>query len=161
MSINLNIGCGPTRIDGEIGIDRYTTKSADVVADMRYLPFPDNSIDFIRCDHVLEHQPVRDVLQVLMESYRCLKSEGTLRIGVPDLTETFIDFLETKELIRKVQILRNIYGSETHPGEYHKSGFDEQILRNLLETVGFEDILIEPDYARPEGKCLQAFGNKP
>jgi predicted SAM-dependent methyltransferase len=47
-------------------------------------PLPDNSVDRILAEEVLEHLSMPDVGQLLMECYRILKPGGMMRIGVPD-----------------------------------------------------------------------------
>ena len=64
----------------------YTTTDlysplADVVADIRNLPFEDQSFDLILCNHVLEH--ISDDRKAMIELYRVLKKGGTLIAQVP------------------------------------------------------------------------------
>lgn len=78
----LNIGCGPDKKDGYINIDYDSTFNPDIVRDIeKGLPFDDNSVDEIFCSHVLEH--VKDLIFVMNEFWRVLKSGGKLFILVP------------------------------------------------------------------------------
>jgi SAM-dependent methyltransferase len=53
-----------------------------VRADIRCIPFPDDTFDFIICSEVLEHIP--DDGQALFELRRVLKGNGTIIITVPN-----------------------------------------------------------------------------
>lgn len=156
----LNIGCGILRYEGEIGVDKFKTSECDVVAEMHYLPYPDNSCDFVRLDHVLEHIPFRKCVVNLLEIYRVLCTGGTIRVGVPDLFETCKGYIEATTIGNKYEFIRNLYGSQAHDGEYHQSGWDTETLYSLLHGVGFKDIVIEPDLARTEGICIFATATK-
>ena len=84
-----------------------------------------------------------------------------MRVGVPDLAATCRAWLETNDLSEKAWALRSLYGGQTHDGEYHRGGFDAQTLGDLLQSIGFTNILIGPDTERDEGICLKAEGTKP
>jgi SAM-dependent methyltransferase len=47
------------------------------------LPWPDNSVDRILLEHVVEHCSGPDALRCLMECHRILKLGGVLRVCVP------------------------------------------------------------------------------
>lgn len=161
MAIVLNVGCGPLRIEGEIGVDKYPTAGADVIADMRALPYGDGTVDRVRLDHVLEHQPVREAVTVLFEMWRVLKPGGTIRVGVPDLWATCLAYVTHPSFADKAGLVRNLYGGQAHPGEYHKSGWDRSTLRDLLESVGFVVASVKDDPERTEGICIAAEATKP
>lgn len=48
------------------------------------LPFPDESLDFIYAEHVLEHFDYRDLFHLLQHCLRVLRLGGTMSIVVPD-----------------------------------------------------------------------------
>ncbi len=154
--IVLNVGCGPLRIDGEIGIDRYPTPAVDVIADLLALPYPDGSVDRVRLDHVLEHLPGRLAVPALLEARRVLRTGGGIRVGVPDLAATCRAYAEAPTLADRALLLRWLYGSQAHDGEYHKSGWDTEALLDLLLAVGFEAVNVRDDTGRDEGICIVA-----
>lgn len=159
--LRLNIGCGPVAIDGEVGIDRERTSAADVRADLVALPCRDGVAEFVRLDHVLEHVEARRAVPALLEAYRVLAPGGRVRVGVPDLAATCLAYAQAGTLADKALLLRNLYGSQAHPGEYHKAGWDTETLRDLLESVGFVSVEVQPDPDREEGICLEAEAVKP
>lgn len=58
QSTKLDIGCGGQKPQGFVGIDRYPLEGVDVVFDIdagEPWPFEDNSFEYIRGNHVIEH----------------------------------------------------------------------------------------------------------
>ena len=62
----------------------------DCRVDMRRLPFPDGSWDFVYASHVLEHIP--DDRRALREIRRVLRPAGVAVLPVPITAETTIEF---------------------------------------------------------------------
>ncbi len=81
----LDIGCGPSKAAGAIGIDRYPFEGVDIVRDlMRGLPFNDNSFDSIIAKQVLEHFAGDDLMFLVEEMYRVSISGAKWQVVVPD-----------------------------------------------------------------------------
>ena len=86
----LDVGCGKFKhnVDGfdTIGVDIEKDSHADVIHDLNILPYPfkDEEFDMIVCKDVLEH--LNDVLKVIEEFNRILKSDGKMMIAVPHFT---------------------------------------------------------------------------
>ncbi len=83
----LDIGCGPNKMEGHIGMDYIGYPGVDVVHDARVFPypFPDNTFTLISSSHFLEHIP-RDngtFIKVMNELWRILKPDGQFRFAVP------------------------------------------------------------------------------
>lgn len=55
--INLDLGCGPNKKEGFIGVDKYNMKGVDVVLDIGKdkWPWKDNTVDEVNCTHFIEH----------------------------------------------------------------------------------------------------------
>jgi SAM-dependent methyltransferase len=84
----LYIGCGGDSRDGYIGIDKYPGENVNVVFDLNNLsyrrnnlPYPDNNIDSIYCDRVLNE--VDHIIDIMNEFHRILKPNGLLELVVP------------------------------------------------------------------------------
>ena len=92
--MKLNLGCGGHKAEGPNGSTSTSTcvcehpecvdANPDLVCDIRSLPYDDGSVDAIYCGHVLEHLPEPEVIAVLREMRRVLKSDGRLGIVGPD-----------------------------------------------------------------------------
>lgn len=158
-----NIGCGPVRIEGAIGVDLHAVGGVDVQADILALPFRDGVADRIVADHVLEHVDQRLTFAVLREAGRVLRPGGAIEVGVPDLADYCRHWLEAgSDVMTKADLLRGIYGGQFHAGEYHRSGWDAALLTDVLATAGFTDVSIGADDGpwRMEGFCIKATGVK-
>lgn len=163
MTVNLNLGAGPLRLPGEVGVDLHPTAGADVRGDLVALPFVDGCADRVRLDHVLEHVDQRLTLAVLLEAARVLRPGGAIEVGVPDLTDYCRHWLEAgADAMTKADLLRGIYGGQFHAGEYHKSGWDADLLVDVLTTAGFTDVAVGTDDGpwRMEGFSIKATGVK-
>ncbi len=74
----LDNGCGSNKYPGSIGIDRYHTQQADVIADANFLPFKSDCFDKVICWHVLEHQV--NIIPVMEEIYRVSENNAIINV---------------------------------------------------------------------------------
>jgi predicted SAM-dependent methyltransferase len=153
--MNLNLGAGPIRLPGEIGVDLDPgAAGCDVAANLLALPFADGSIAQCRLSHVLEHFPYRMAPTVLLEVARVLAPGGTLIVGVPDMEGTCRAWLEAcalpspESLSGKAIVLRHMFGSQAHDGQEHLGAFDTETLGDLLRCCGFVDVDVREDTER-------------
>ena len=84
IKVKCNLGCGKKQYPGSgmVEIDKNDF-GQDYVLDLETekLPFKDNSVDYLRADHLIEH--LRDCQNVLNEAWRVLKPDGEFEIYVP------------------------------------------------------------------------------
>ena len=85
----IELGCGPNKASGVIGVDKFRDKNVDIVADIEEgLPFlPDSSVDELFSKHVLEH--IENLGQLIREIYRVLKPGGIHRAIVPHFSNPY------------------------------------------------------------------------
>lgn len=77
--MKLHLCCGANRLEG--------WDNRDVDCDIREpLPYRDNSVDFVFCEHGVEHTTSREAWTLFVECYRVLKPGGVVRIAIPDLS---------------------------------------------------------------------------
>lgn len=83
----LDVGCGPQKFPGSIGVDMNPNTAADVLChfDRGRLPFRDNSFDEVRALHVIEH--VADVIATMEELHRVTRPGGTIFLVTPHYTD--------------------------------------------------------------------------
>jgi predicted SAM-dependent methyltransferase len=79
----VELGCGPIKSVGSIGIDIVDLPNVDIVADVNagMAFFPDSSVDEVHASHFLEHTANLEL--VMSEIARILKPDGKLYIVVP------------------------------------------------------------------------------
>lgn len=79
----LDVGCGPKKRPGFIGVDICACPGVDVICDLEAgtLPFAAESFDVVYAKHVFEHIHNFDAL--LAEISRILKPGGRLLVSVP------------------------------------------------------------------------------
>lgn len=81
----LDLGCGPNKQEGHIGVDSLKFKGVDVVMDMgkKKWPWKDNSVDGAFSSHAVEHLEWPERVHFFNELYRVLKKGGQAKIIVP------------------------------------------------------------------------------
>lgn len=117
--MKLNLGCGGNILEG------FQNHDADMDI-TKPLPFPDNSVEFILAEHVVEHTSGPDSFRFMCEAYRILKPGGILRICVPELARL--------DNAKRADIICN-HG--------HLQVFCQENLRLMLCAAGFMPYRIE------------------
>lgn len=142
--MKLNLGAGDDRREGYVSYD-IRPEVADVVGDVRSLPFPDCSVTDILAFDVLEHLPPVWSLPTLLEWRRVLVDSGRLTLRVPNLFQLARWIVENH--CRREAIV-NIYGGHKFgpDGEFdhHCAGWCPEDMFNLLDEAGFGSV--ECDY---------------
>lgn len=136
--MKLHIGCGQKYLPGYKHIDVMEAEHIDYVCDTRDLSIlADDSSDQIYACHILEHLEKKDVPVILKEWHRVLKTDGVIRISVPDFEAIAERYLEHKNLTELQGLL---YGGQTYDHNFHYVAFDFRNLKQLLETAGFDSV---------------------
>jgi len=134
----LNLGCGNMLLDGFVNCDKYDTK-ADVICDVKALPFPDASVEEIYASHILEHFDFKEAFGVLLEWKRVLEDGGRLTVETPDLFGTCKAFVDGPEEIR-IKLYGHLFATPWVDGQIHKFLYTETQLGWTLSQLGFKDI---------------------
>lgn len=80
----VDVGCGPYKRDGFIGVDLMEYPTVDIIADCFHLPFKEHCVDLMYCLSLLEHFSNPYIL--LEEIYRVLKTpRGVCDFIVPNV----------------------------------------------------------------------------
>jgi predicted SAM-dependent methyltransferase len=138
----LHLGCGNIKIAGFCNVDALSTIAVDVIDDIRQLRrFPNDSASEIYACHVLEHFAHDEIQPILKRWLQILQPGGILRISVPDIDrivkiyhKNFAHF-ETKGNSPWIGL---IYGGQSTPYDFHKTGFNVCWLAYQLELCGYE-----------------------
>lgn len=85
----LELGCGPQKRNGRIGIDALDLPGVDIVANLEDgLPFlPDQCVDEIHSHSLLEH--IRNFESLMREMVRVLKPRGVVHCFVPHFSNPY------------------------------------------------------------------------
>jgi predicted SAM-dependent methyltransferase len=140
--LRLNLGAGDDRREGYLNVD-LRVETADLVADVRELPFAAGAADELLAQDVLEHFWRDSVPALLGEWQRVLRAGGLLRVRVPNLP-VLAALLDTDQ---HDQVVENIYGGHRWgpEGAYdtHHWGWSRTSLVRELDRAGFDVQLID------------------
>ena len=136
--IKLNLGCYDRKIYGFLNVDVRDDVEPDVVDDAFTLTkFDKDSVDLIYACHMLEHGGYKESEQALLRWREVLKVGGVLRLAVPDMEAHFEHYYHHRDL----RLLNSAFwGSQRHPYDYHKTGWDFKTLKAELEQIGFTNV---------------------
>tara|TARA_R110000824_G_scaffold285090_2_gene473261 strand:+ start:8227 stop:8775 length:549 start_codon:yes stop_codon:yes gene_type:complete len=136
--IKLNLGCYDRKIPGFVNVDIREDVGPELLDDVFKLEkVKNNSVDLIYACHVLEHADYKESETALKRWFEVLKEGGKLRLAVPDMEAHFAHYYYHKDL----RLLHSTFwGSQKHPYDYHKNGWDFQKLEEDLTAAGFSDI---------------------
>ncbi len=141
----LHVGCGRHRLSGW----RNHDKSLDI---RHSLPFPDESLQFIFAEHVVEHVTPAEAWHFFKEARRVLKPGGALRIVVPcvDLISSRYDAEYAAFLRRKIGgsgSLEEAIGSIVLNWG-HRAVWTTKALSALLGSLAFRVTLGSPGFSQ-------------
>ncbi len=139
----LNLGSGSNCLDDCLNVD-IDPRSDAYVDITRPLPFPNNSIDCIFCEEVIEHIPFNTGHDFLKECLRILKSEGTLRISTPDLGYFALQTLTSQNFCHDI--------NEIFYGHGHCYLYTQVALQSCCREIGF--INLKPSSYRDRNSKL-------
>jgi FkbM family methyltransferase len=126
----LNLGSGESPLAG------YDNRDIRTGQQVYPLPDPDGSVEEVRASHVLEHFPHGEVEAVVKEWARVIKPGGRLRLAVPD----FDWIVRNYQNGRHPDLESFLYGGQLDANDFHKSMFNEEKLKGLLEGAGLVDV---------------------
>ncbi len=135
----LHVGCGSVNHEKFVNIDGLPAPHIHYIRAIDDLsPFKANSVDLIYASHCLEHFSHQKVSLVLAEWFRVLKTDGILRISVPDFDVLCKIYQESGNEIDS--IIEIIMGKQDYKYNFHLTAFNQSSLTRLLKNVGFREI---------------------
>lgn len=138
--MKLHLGCGKRNFGEEwIHIDASSfphIKYNNIVS----LPFENNSVDIIYASHVISYFDRQEIIDVLKEWNRVLKTNGILRLAMPDF-ESMAKLYVNKNIDLNF-FLGPLYGKMVSGDKtiYHKTTYDLNSIRNIVNQCGFTNV---------------------
>lgn len=146
--MKLHLGCQEKYLDGYVNIDlpteAHTVRKAkvDLEADVRTLVYEPESIEEVRCHHLLEHFSRQESLVLLARWHKWLTMGGLLHVETPDFEESAKKFVKAN-LDEQFLLGRHIFGSHEAPWAIHQDFWSEPKYRYVLRELGFGDFRFE------------------
>jgi len=137
--LNIELGSGDHPVidnNNYIHVDiRADQPHVEVVANCDKLPFPDNTVNKILNQHLIEHIPREKLNEVLKEWLRVLKPGGKVEIICPNLSYIALHWMQGS--IDKEQLRKWIYGGQDYAENFHYNGFDYGLITKSFLEAGF------------------------
>ena len=169
--IALHLGAGGQRIPPDICGPEYDQVAidmvppADIVGDVRDLPFPSDYVDLVYASHLLEHISEHETECVLREWRRVLKPGGELRIRVPDAqaackraAEEGIDCVLYQSPVGAIRAQDVLFGYQPmvrdSPLMAHRVAFDHPKLGKAVVGAGFAKATVMVGRYEYELECV-------
>lgn len=84
----LHLGASDKFLDGWLNSDIEPVSHSGIYLDAtKVFPLPDSCLDFVFCEHFIEHIDRIEGEFCMKQVYRCLKPGGVVRIATPDLSK--------------------------------------------------------------------------
>jgi predicted SAM-dependent methyltransferase len=158
--VRVNVGCGSNPTTGWVNLDSSRHPGVMYWDCTKGLPFNDGTVDAIYSEHFFEHLDYgSEAKQFLRECLRCLKSQGILRIVVPDAgaylklyaKEDWGEMAARRPLLREGDNYRDYFLGSIYKTRMefintvfrqfgqHKYAYDAETLILMLQEVGFSN----------------------
>ncbi len=137
----LNIGSGNKNRSGYVNVDIRRGGSPDILADVGKMQFKDAVFEEILAIDVLEHLSFVECKSLLRRCWSWLMPNGTIQIHVPNIRYLASVLAERNNHAA----LEWVYGSDgegetNHEHGYHKWGYSEKSISDVLASIGFQII---------------------
>jgi predicted SAM-dependent methyltransferase len=139
--IRINLGCGEKPLPDYINIDFREAPGADVVADVRRLPFEHGTVAEIASFHLIEHFREHQLRTIILPYWKSLLTpDGILRIVCPNWAAMIERFNDGRLALQDFKLLT--FGGQDYQGDDHFSMFTPETLSDMLRSTGFEHITV-------------------
>jgi len=151
----LQIGAGSNGLTGWLNTTLYPFEDGMVFMDGTVpFPIPDNTLDYVFSEHVIEHVKFEDGFFMLKDSFRTLKRGGRIRIATPDLAKIIAIYTNPDGNAQRQYIKWIMDTFRPQIGEYnpahvinqsfhgweHVFIYDQATLKQSFENAGFVDV---------------------
>ncbi|GAB4209803.1 MAG: hypothetical protein OHK0022_41540 [Roseiflexaceae bacterium] len=139
--VRVNLASGEKPWPDYINVDFRPVPQADVLADVRRLPFEPGSLAEIASAHLVEHFREHQFRTVVLPYWKqLLRPNGALRIICPNW-QAMLDRLQRGEMpLATFKLLT--FGGQDYEGDDHFAMYTPETLSALLRGVGFQRIQV-------------------
>jgi predicted SAM-dependent methyltransferase len=149
--LRIHIGCGDINIQGWINVDARPAAHVHLITNSLSLDqFADGCAEEIYLCHILEHFAIDEINHLLELFNRKLAPEGIIRISVPSFDALLKIYESNSREVSSIQTA--LMGGQDYEYNFHKTIFNENSLRDLLTSAGFQNI--------SSWNTLEAFGSE-
>ena len=146
-SDRLNIGCGANLLTGWINTDYFPGKGITFLNAAKAFPFPVGSMRYVFSEHMIEHIPYCQAVNMLRESFRVLAAGGRIRIATPDAPriwhlerEPDWDYIHWVASYNSLPPTATQIVNQLNHGWGHKFLWSFQEMERVLAEIGFVDV---------------------
>jgi predicted SAM-dependent methyltransferase len=141
----LNLGSGTDIREEYVNIDIQSFPGIDIIADATNLSFiPDESIDYIVAQHLLEYVPRPLTIKTLNEWWRLLSFRSVLEIRVTDVgllvKGLYLNQVSKEMGVHDEMVMSMLYGKQLDMYDIRYNGFTSEFLQGVLTGVGYRII---------------------
>ncbi|MEQ9188676.1 MAG: methyltransferase domain-containing protein [Cryomorphaceae bacterium] len=146
----LHLGCGDRHLEGWLNVDLW---ASDLNLDIANgsLPFRQEQFEDIVSQHVIEHLTIEDeLIPLLTECFRCLKSGGEMWLSTPDMAKVAKSYVDqnNRDMVEDRKKRLPQWGLDGMPDQHfmnnmfhqeleHRNLFDQGMLEWTLAQAGF------------------------
>ena len=145
----VHVGCGPhNRLEGWHNVDIKKFPSVDTAMDVTK-SWPFSGLDYVYSEHFLEHIELMDGVRFLEASGQSLRPGGRIRLSTPNLHWVMLTHFTFTEVDAETRCKETFLTNRAFHGWGHRFLYTEQMLRWLLEELGYEGVTCH-DYGASE-----------
>lgn len=150
--MKLELGAGQRPTPGYIHNDISGFDDIDCCTSADQVTFPESSLDEVLALGVIEHLTYEQARRTFANTHRMLRPGGVFVFDVPDLAvwcQYLCDHTGGRPVPFELEhVLATLYGWQRWPGDEHKSGWTQQLLKESLGEWTAVDYGVEQFLAR-------------
>lgn len=136
-STKMNYGCGYDKRADMLNVDMDPACQPDVLINMQALKlFPAAHYETILAKDVLEHIPRDQTLQALLRMAYWMRMQGTIEVQTTSVLGVAQRLQKYRAFSEQLGMIQCLFGTQTHAGDFHYTGFTEDTLSTYLLAAG-------------------------
>jgi len=155
--VKLDVGAGPFKQAGFIGMDRVKLRGVDIVHDIQKFPWPipNNICSTILMSHVWEHVEPKYRSRLMDECWRIIRYDGQLLISAP-YANTFLANAHPEHYQCPNELTFQFYDPRFNLFKSGSYGMVKPwtLIRNEPNVAGCIEVILEPCKDAKGKKCL-------